>query len=296
MSLPGQKPQKDIENKMDKSSIVKTIGFPGTLIHGDTLVVDRWLWLRKRLPRTANGEKLIDIGCGSGAFTIGSALRGYHVLGLSWDERNQRVAQERAGLCKTSRAAFEVMDVRHLDTRSDLVERFDVAVCSENIEHILDDRKLLGSIAACLKPGGYILLSTPYYHFRAMTRTDNGPFSRVEDGRHVRRGYTPAMLAELCEHAGLVCEEQSFCSGFLSQKITALQRVLGKIHPLFAWGVTLPLRILPPVFDGVVTRLIRWPFHSICIVAYKPRFSQHPAARKNGRPEASPVAAVSSHA
>jgi len=258
---------------MDRSLLVRIIGFPATLLHGDTSVLERWRWLKKRLPRTANGEKLIDIGCGSGAFTIGSALRGYDALGLSWDERNQQVAQERAELCRAARAAFEVLDVRNLDARSDLVERFDVAICSEIIEHILDDRKLFQDMAACLKPGGYLLLLTPNYHFRATTRTDNGPYSKVEDGGHVRRGYTRAMLMELCQHAGLVCDDQSFCSGFLSQKITALQRVLTKIHPLFAWGMILPFRILPPLFDGAITPLIRWPYRSICIEAYKPRFT-----------------------
>src|SRR5258708_2658920 len=84
---------------MDKSLLTKIIGFPATLIHGDTLILDRWLWLKTRLPETGNGEKLLDIGCGTGAFSIGAALRGYEALGLSWDKRNQQVAGERAKIC-----------------------------------------------------------------------------------------------------------------------------------------------------------------------------------------------------
>jgi 2-polyprenyl-3-methyl-5-hydroxy-6-metoxy-1,4-benzoquinol methylase len=72
---------------MDKSLLVRIFGFRATVIHGDLLVLDRWLWLKKRLPFTRNGEKLIDVGCGSGAFTIGAALRGYQAIGLSWDVR-----------------------------------------------------------------------------------------------------------------------------------------------------------------------------------------------------------------
>ena len=79
---------------MDKSLLVRIIGFPATLLHGDTLVLDRWLWLKDRLPNTKNGDTLLDIGCGTGAFSVGAALRGYESLGLSWDERNQRVAGE----------------------------------------------------------------------------------------------------------------------------------------------------------------------------------------------------------
>jgi len=62
---------------MDKSLLVRIVGFAATLIHGDPLILDRWHWLKKRLSRTLNGDKLIDIGCRSGAFTIGTALRGY---------------------------------------------------------------------------------------------------------------------------------------------------------------------------------------------------------------------------
>ena len=63
-----------------KSILVKLLGFPATLIHGDTLVLDRWIWLRKYLPKTKNNETLIDVGCGSGSFVIGASLRGYNSL------------------------------------------------------------------------------------------------------------------------------------------------------------------------------------------------------------------------
>lgn len=259
---------------MDKSLLVRLFGFPATLIHGDPLVLDRWLWLRQRLPRTRNCERLLDIGCGSGAFSIGAALRGYDVLGLSWDERNQQVARERAALANAESAKFEVFDVRKLDRRSDLHSGFDVAICTENIEHILDDRKLMKDMAACLKPGGRLLLTTPFLLYRAISPGDLGPFSKTEDGGHVRRGYSQAMLTELCEHAGLVIEEFSSCSGLLSQKADGLHRRVARIHPLLGWASILPLRPFPPVLDGLIGRVTGWPDTSICLEAYKPRFGR----------------------
>jgi SAM-dependent methyltransferase len=258
---------------MNRSLLVRALGFPATLLHGDTLVLDRWLWLRARLPATKNGERVIDVGCGSGAFSIGAALRGYEALGLSWDSRNQAVAADRAAVCSAASAKFEVQDVRRLDTRGDLFCQFDVAICAENIEHVLDDRKLLRDVASCLKPGGRVLLTCPYLLYAPLTSSDLGPFASVEDGRHVRRGYSKAMLEELCIHAGLVPERISFVSGFLSQKLTAILRVLSAIHPLVAWGVVLPLRVLPPLVDPVLSTLFRWPCYSICLEAYKPRFA-----------------------
>ena len=186
--------------------LVKTIGFNATLIHGDTLVLDRWLWLRNRLPITNGSETALDVGCGAGAFSLGAARRGYQTTGLSWDERNQKVAQERAALLKIDNANFPICDVRKLDQQKDLINKFDFVINFENIEHILDDKKLMIDLANCLKPGGRLLLTTPYFHYLAMTKEDNGPFNKVEDGAHVIRGYSKQMLMELCEKAGLKVE------------------------------------------------------------------------------------------
>jgi SAM-dependent methyltransferase len=257
---------------MDKSLLVKLFGFRATLLHGDTLVQDRWRWLKERLPETRDGETLIDIGCGTGAFTIGAARRGYLALGLSWDERNQTTATLRAELCRAPTARFEILDVRRLDERRDLYTQFDVAVCCENIEHILDDKKLVLDMARCLKPGGRLLLTTPYLHFRPISRPELGPNSKVEDGGHVRRGYTGAMLEELCRHAGLTVERVSYCSGYVSQKVTAVMRLFARIHPLLGWACVLPLRPLPYLLDWLVAPFIDRPYYSVCLEAYKPRF------------------------
>jgi len=256
---------------MDKSTLVRLFGFAATVLHGDPGVLDRWLWVRTRLPKTCNAERIIDVGCGSGAFSIGAALRGYEALGLSWDERNQRVAAERAGICNAHTAKFQVLDVRHLDTRHELRGVFAVALCLEVIEHVLDDRKLMRDVAACLKPGGRLILTTPYLLNRAITGPDNGPWSTVGDGGHVRRGYTEMMLRELCAQANLLPEAISFGSGFISQEVTLIQRMFARIHPLVGWAVALPFRALQ-VVDRPVTRLLGWPYFSIRLEAYKPRF------------------------
>jgi SAM-dependent methyltransferase len=249
---------------------VKLFGFPATLVHGDLLVLDRWRYLCKRLPITQNGERLLDVGCGSGAFTIGAARRGYRAIGLSWDERNQQTASERARICNAPEAQFRVQDVRTLDQVSEYVAVFDVVICFETIEHILDDRKLVRDMANCLRPGGLLLVTTPNYFYRAISPSDRGPFSQIEDGWHVRRGYNKVMLLELCSQAGLQAGEISYCSGFLSQKITALMRLSGN-KPL-SWFLILPLRILPIIFDPLIAKVTGWPAFSICLLAYKSRF------------------------
>ena len=241
------------------------------LVRGDTLVLDRWLWITRRLPRTRNDEQLIDVGCGTGAFTIGAARRGYQALGLSWDTRNQSVAEQRAAACRQAGARFEVVDVRRLGDEEHLRGKFDVALCCECAEHILDDRKLLRDVADTLKPGGRLLFTTPNYYYRAMSKGDLGPFCREETGWHVRRGYSPEMLRELCEESGLRCEEISYCSGWMSQKVSSVLRALNQINGRLAWLLTLPLRPLA-LLDGLLPGPQRYGGYSICMVAFKPRF------------------------
>ena len=257
---------------MFKSFLVRLFGFQATLHHGDALVWDRWRWISRRLRETHNDDRLMDVGCGSGAFTIGAARRGYRALGLSWDERNQGIAQQRAALCNAKSASFEICDVRKLHEKTEWIGAFDIVLCCENIEHILDDFLLVKSMAACLKPGGRLLLTTPHLHRIPQNFMDYGPFPDFEDGRHVRAGYNRSMLGELCAHSGLVVEEFSFISGPMSQlHAWILWQIGDRSHPLIGWVVVLPLRVLPPLFDKPLMRLFGFAPFCIGLEAYKPR-------------------------
>lgn len=265
---------------MFKSLLVRLFGFQATLHHGDALVWDRWRWIMRRLRVTHNDDRLMDVGCGSGA-TIGTARRGYRALGLSWDERNQAVAQERAALCSAKNATFEICDVRKLNERTEWIGEFDILLCCENIEHILDDFLLMKSMAACLKPGSRLLLTTPHLHRIPQNFMDYGPFPGFEDGRHVRAGYNRAMLAELCAHSGLTIEEICYISGPISQLNAWLLWQIGdRSHPLVGWAVVLPLRALPPILDKPLMRLFGFAPFCIGMEAYKPRRPDAPMLEK----------------
>ena len=62
---------------------------------------------------------VLDVGCGSGAFTLGAARRGYETVGPSWDERDQAIAMSRAKLLGLTNVSFPICDVRRLDERRD---------------------------------------------------------------------------------------------------------------------------------------------------------------------------------
>jgi SAM-dependent methyltransferase len=248
-----------------KSASIRLVGPRSLLLLGDPLVLDRWRWLQSRLPPAP--ASLIDVGCGNGWLAINCASLGYHTLGIGWEGPDLDKAKKRAAAFGSS-ARFEVQDVRSLSARYDLKECFDVATCFETIEHIIDDLEVMRSLASSLRPGGRLVLTTPNQEYIPMDAGDAGPFSEIEDGQHVRKGYTPERLNYLTEHAGLEVREIGFCSGWSSQKLTALLRGLTRrIGYGPAWALTLPLRLVPPLFDN--GEQVHPPY-SICMLATKP--------------------------
>jgi len=241
--------------------------FPA-LIFGDTLVLDRWIWLRRQLPKSDGTRKLLDVGCGSGTFTNASARRGYTATGVSFNVAQNDKARARAEWTGAS-ANYRDHDIRALDKLSDFRGDFDIIICTETIEHILNDQKLMTDIAGCLKPGGRLLMTAPYEYYKAITPEDDGPFSTVEDGGHVRRGYTEESYRQLADAAGLQIKEFGFCSGYVSQFLTKILRKLSALHYGVGWLLILPFRVLPPVLDPIISLTGWWPAYSITLIATK---------------------------
>jgi 2-polyprenyl-3-methyl-5-hydroxy-6-metoxy-1,4-benzoquinol methylase len=247
----------------------------------DTMVPDRWRWLSRHLPPVHDGDRLLDVGCGAGGFTLGAALFGYRALGITLSADDQKRASRRAHRLGTN-AEFRVLDARVLDQADELKSAFSVVVLCEVIEHVLDDRRLVRAAAGCLAPGGRLLLTTPNFDYRAIVPEHDGPFSLVEDGGHVRRGYTRAELVALCEEAGLVVNEVGSCSGLLSQKATWVTYTVGRSNENLARVLTAPLHPLVSILDEPLTRWVNWPPYSFCVDATKPRIFSRPEA--NAKP------------
>ncbi|MBX9690110.1 MAG: class I SAM-dependent methyltransferase [Candidatus Obscuribacterales bacterium] len=254
---------------MQSSGLRQSLGVLACMCTWDTTVLDRWIWLSNALGPRQNCGPILDVGCGKGAFTIALSSRGFDVLGLTWSPEDQQISARRAKLCAVKSANFEVQDIRTLLERRDLFEKFEVAVCLEVIEHIIDDRKALDGIFACLQPGGYLFLSTPNLNYIPLGKNDWGPYEEIEDGRHVRKGYSREGLETILKAAGFTDLEFSFCSGFFSQKITGFFRACCKINKNLARLLITPLRFLPFIFTEWFDRSINWPAYSICVVARK---------------------------
>lgn len=103
-----------------------------------------------------DGARLLDLGCGNGAYTLEMAKTAQHVIGLDveperLDEFNQRI--DRASNIRICRAAGEYLPLRP--------DEFDVVFCIETLEHVSDEAATLSEIRRVLRPGGQLLMTIP---------------------------------------------------------------------------------------------------------------------------------------
>ncbi|HLH14546.1 MAG TPA: methyltransferase domain-containing protein, partial [Solirubrobacteraceae bacterium] len=181
-------------------TMLRALGWRPLLIHGDPCVLDRWLWLRRRLRTGA--ARTFDAGCGNGGFSIYAALAGNDVVAASFAAREQEAARRRAEIVGARGIDFRTLDLREIDAQRASLGTFDQIICFETIEHVSDDEGLVRSLAAMLEPGGQLLLTAPFDGHRPLYSEERSP-SGVEDGSHVRYGYSPRRLREIVEGAGL---------------------------------------------------------------------------------------------
>ena len=112
------------------------------------------LRLRFLLAGVSPGERVLDLGCGEGAFAAQLALAGAEVLAVDVAEVPLRRA----------RAANPGLPTQLIDGEGawDIADAsFDVVWAGEVIEHVADTSRWLSELRRVLRPGGRLLLSTP---------------------------------------------------------------------------------------------------------------------------------------
>lgn len=243
--------------------LVRLLGWPATVLHGDPSIFDRWLWLRRRL--VPGDVRTLEAGCGSGAFTLYAARLGNEAVGVSFDSRNNEVAGQRAQILGLDGVRFVTGDLREVaDLAADL-GAFDQIICCETIEHILDDQQLISGLADMLNPGGRLLITTPSAEHRAMR---NERLSTTEDGGHVRYGYTHEDLRRLLLGAGLEVVSLGYVTGVISQLLVRLQIRLARVHPGLGWLAGMPFRGLQTL-DPFIARWSTYPAYCVTAVGIR---------------------------
>ncbi|MBN2284944.1 MAG: methyltransferase domain-containing protein [Tissierellales bacterium] len=119
-----------------------------------------------------DAPQILDIGCGQGHITekIHQSINGAQVSGLDYSVSAIEYAHEHF-----SQIDFAVGDAYDSPYSPGF---FDVVVCNNLWEHVPDPLFLLSRIKRIMKPGGYLILSTP-------SRYRAGNLVRILRGNHV---------------------------------------------------------------------------------------------------------------
>lgn len=114
-----------------------------------------------RLLQGLGARRVMDLGCGNGALCGLLAKAGYEVVGVEHDSQGCALAQR-----VYSRVRFYncgVQDDPAVQMPSEAP--FDVVVSTEVIEHLYSPHLLPQFVDKCLKPGGHLIVSTPYHGY-----------------------------------------------------------------------------------------------------------------------------------
>lgn len=163
-------------------------------------------WVAEKLFPLTQGISVLELGGGNGEFSDRMVAKGIRVTFIDKDESAVRRA-EKKGL-----AAYQ------LDLNSGLpplqTESFDGAVLLDVIEHVMNAEYLLGEIFRVLRPGGFLILSTPNFaYLYNRLRVLCGKLF-YDEGYHCRF-FTVKTLSRKLNEAGFRIEKTAHTTPFL---------------------------------------------------------------------------------
>ncbi len=157
-------------------------------------LADRIIGILRRFSGVA---EICDLGCGNGYLSRRLAASGYKVTGVDASTNGIRLAKETGA----AGAAFLCAPV-DLPLVETLGRRFDAVVASEVIEHFYRPLDLLRVAHGILKPGGVLLLTTPYHGYLknlliALLGHHDKHFNPLWEGGHIKFFSIPTLRALL---------------------------------------------------------------------------------------------------
>jgi len=150
-------------------------------------------------------KKVLDLGCGNGAMMVALHQAGFQVSGCDPSESGVRITRE-----ALPEAKVQVLGV--YDDPNEMGEAgFDVAVSTEVVEHLFAPRALPRFARQVLKPGGHLIVSTPYHGYLknlllSLTNKWEGHHAPLWDGGHVKF-WSKNTLSQLLTEEGFVVEK-----------------------------------------------------------------------------------------
>lgn len=106
-----------------------------------------------------NPSDIMDLGCGNGAVTDWLSRRGFRAIGLDSSESGIKLAQQ-----AYPHLEFKLADIMK-PFPAGTVPKSDLVIALDVIEHLFLPRDLFNRAREVLKPGGHLLVSTPYHGY-----------------------------------------------------------------------------------------------------------------------------------
>jgi 2-polyprenyl-6-hydroxyphenyl methylase / 3-demethylubiquinone-9 3-methyltransferase len=103
------------------------------------------------------GKPVLDVGCGGGILSEAMARAGARVLGIDLSQAVLDVAELHA---LESKVAVEYRLVALEELAQERPAAFDLVTCMEMLEHVPDPAAGVKALAALVKPGGDVIVST----------------------------------------------------------------------------------------------------------------------------------------
>jgi ubiquinone/menaquinone biosynthesis C-methylase UbiE len=149
-------------------------------------------------------QDVLEIGAGTGRFTMLVAPRVRHVTAVDLSANMLRQMAEKM----VSQKIGNIERLHGDFVQLDLARRFDLVISFSAIEYVKDQEALFSKMAALLKPGGQLLLTTPHRTFiRWWGRLGNFFRQRI-----FMTAYSKDEMARLLERHGLhVVAMQALC-------------------------------------------------------------------------------------
>jgi 2-polyprenyl-3-methyl-5-hydroxy-6-metoxy-1,4-benzoquinol methylase len=163
--------------------------------------------LKLRVPR----GRILDLGCGNGAFANRLASLGYEVVGIDPSESGiTQAKQSQTGV------RFEVGSA--YDDLSGQFGQFDGIVSLEVVEHLYSPVVFAKNLSLLLRPGAFALISTPYHGYLknlvlAVTGKMDDHFTALWEHGHIKF-WSVKTLSELLRSNGLQVDKYLFAGRF----------------------------------------------------------------------------------